>query len=290
MTSETIVHLEAGEQLILFNDKLLPANQSCIKCNDRAFTLGHGLFETLFIHNNQIPALSYHWQRLVTGSALLGCPIPFTLEKFQKMILQLTAANKLEKGMAGARLTLSRGESERGLLATIDTLPNFSLSVFKLAASTKSSFAVKIVNLRKNEFSPTAQVKSTSYIDNILAKEQAVREGFDEAILLNTAANVADGSVANIFMVKNKQIFTPKLSDGALPGVVRQILLTELNHKYNITEKTISLSCLMNADEIFLTNALMGVKPVHRINNKNLSNFNLSGKLANLLREAKNYI
>lgn len=74
---------------------------------------------------------------------------------------------------------------------------------------------------------------------------------------LNTASNIADGAITNIFIVKDENISTPRVLDGALPGVVRSILLEEFNHLFSITEKSISFSEIMDADEVFLTNAII---------------------------------
>lgn len=94
-------------------------------------------------------------------------------------------------------------------------------------------------------------------------------QGYDEAILLNTASNIADG---------------------ALPGVVRSILLTEFNQFFRIIEKTISPEDLLDADEVFLTNALMGVKSVSKVNTKDFSSFVVANNIRNTLREMKCYI
>lgn len=127
-------------------------------------------------------------------------------------------------------------------------------------------------------------------MDNILAKKEAMNQGYDEAILLNTASNVADGSISNVFMVKDKQIFTPPVSDGALPGVVRAILLEEFSSDFSITEKSLSPADLTHADEVFLTNALMGIKPVNKLENRDFLTFSVTKKLSAALCDKKNYI
>ena len=117
-----------------------------------------------------------------------------------------------------------------------------------------------------------------------------MNQQYDEAILLNTALNVADGSVSNVYMVIQGQIFTPPIKDGALPGVVRSILLEELNHKYPILERSIHPEELLAADEVFLTNALMGVKTVSRLNTRTFESHSVANRIADALRNSMDYI
>ena len=151
-------------------------------------------------------------------------------------------------------------------------------------------FTTLIVTTRKNEHSLTSKIKSISYLDNILAKKEAMEAGYDEAILLNSAGNVADGSISNIFMIKGNQIITPLISDGALPGVIRTLLLEEFKTEFSFVEKTITPEELMLADEIFLTNALMGVKKVCQLNHRAFNFSEITNSIQSAFQERKNYV
>ena len=275
---------------IILNNKIVPAENPCIHYNDRGFTLGHGLFETILVKKGALPALDYHWQRLKTSAPIIGITLPFTRQGLESMLTELIINNHLQDKIAGARVTITHGESERGLLPLKAPQPNFLISVFECANPVDRPYSACIVNTRKNEHTAAAAIKSISYLDNILAKQEAMSRGYDEAILLNTASNLADGSISNIYIVKNEQIFTPPVTDGALPGVVRSILLTEFNHLFPIIEKTILPVELLGADEVFLTNALMGVKSVGKVDNKEFSLFGVANNIGDALREMKNYI
>ena len=275
---------------IIYNGNIIPSNQACIKSNDRSFTLGDGLFETILVKKSSFPALDYHWRRLEASAAITGIAVPFTYQELELMLSQLIKKNKLQNKMAGARLTITSGESERGILPSPQTKPNFVIAVFELASVISAEYSAIIVSVIKNEYAPCSRVKSTSYLDNILAKKEAVNLGYDEAILLNTASNIADGAISNIYMVKNKQIFTPPISDGALPGVVRSMLFEECDHQFSITEKSLSVADILDADEVFVTNALMGVRPVSRLNTKKFDFSPIANSIGNALRETKDYI
>lgn len=272
------------------NNQIVPAENPCIRHNDRGFTLGHGLFETILVKKSAIPALDYHWQRLKTSAPIIGITLPFTRQELELMLTKLIVNNHLQDKIAGARVTITHGESERGILPLKAPQPNFLISVFECASPIDRPYSACIVNTRKNEHTASARIKSISYLDNILAKQEAMSRGYDEAILLNTASKIADGSISNIYIVKNGQTFTPPVVDGALPGVVRSILLAEFNHLFQIIEKTISPAELMEADEMFLTNALMGVKSVGKVDEKEFNSFVVANKIGRALCDVKNYI
>lgn len=274
---------------IIFNDTVIPSDQACIKHNDRGLALGHGLFETILVKKGTIPLLDYHWKRVKTSAPIIGLKIPFSYTHLKSMIEVLIEKNELHNKIAGARLTITHGEAGRGILPSETRSPNFIISVFEYAHTMHSNYSALISSIRKNEHSPSCNIKSTSYLDNILAKQEAIDSSYNEAILLNTASNVADGAISNIFMVKQNKIITPKLSDGALPGVIRSVLLTEFQHSFSIDEQSISMPELLDADEVFITNALMGIQPLHRINDRIFHPFPIATMLANTLRE-KQYV
>ena len=275
---------------IIFNKKLVPSENSCIRYNDRGFTLGHGLFETILIKKSVAPAMDYHWARLNASAPVIDISVPFSQQELELMLSELIVENKLQDKIAGARVTITHGESERGILPLHAPQPNFLISVFECASPVGRPYSALIVSTRKNEHTASARIKSISYLDNILAKQEARDQNYDEAILLNTASNVADGAISNVYMVKGGQIFTPPVADGALPGVIRRILLEEFNTSFSITEKSISVSEILDADEVFLTNALMGVKRVSRLNTKEYSSFAIASSISKALRDKKNYI
>lgn len=272
--------------MMIYNGKM-SSDIACIPSNDRGFTLGHGLFETILVVNNSIPALPYHWKRLTASAALIDIAIPFSYSALKAMIVKLITVNKLQDKLAGARLSLTQGEAERGILPAYPPAPNFIINVFECSPR-KPHYSAMIVNTRKNEYSLTSKLKSLSYLDNILAKQEAVKLGYDEAILLNTSLSIADGSTSNIFMVKDQYIFTPKISDGALPGVIRSILFDELSPLFTIKEASLSVHDLYSAQEIFLTNALMGIQSLNQFNEKVLHSCQMADQIRSVLIN-KNY-
>lgn len=251
---------------IILNGEKTSSNSRCISPYDRGFTLGHGIFETIMIKDGTTPLLSYHWDRITKSLEVLGIKIPFDFLDLARMIDSLITDNKLSGSRGGIRLTITDGVSARGLLSDGTQSPTFILTTFNVPDPVDTPMNATIVETRRNENSLSSKIKSISYLDNILAQKEALSKGFDLAILLNSKSNVAEGAISNIFAIKRNKIYTPLICDGALPGVVRHVLLNVLEHsQYSIHEKTITVNELYDADEVFITNALLGVKKIARI-------------------------
>ena len=277
---------------IIINGKKNKSNDPCISAYDRGFTLGHGLFETILINKGSIPLLEYHWKRFVTSIELIGIKLPFDLLELTNMINDLLHTNSLADVRVALRLTITDGISERGLLSNGNQEPTYILSMSQLPNGLAKSMTATVVNTRRNEHSLSSRIKSISYLDNIIAKREAVSKGFDEAFLLNSISNLAEGAISNIFIVKNNNVLTPPIIDGALPGVTRHVILNSLNFdNIEVKEQHINTDMLLDADEVFITNALLGVKPIRMINNKLLSNeFQIANLVSSSLKEKFNYI
>ena len=111
--------------------------------------------------------------------------------------------------------------------------------------------------VRRNEHSPASRIKSLAYMDNVLARNEATKAGADDALMLNTAGNLACATVGNVFLLIDGGMLTPPVGDGALPGIARAdvIALTKAE------ERTITPEMLSRAAEAFITNAL-GLRPI----------------------------
>lgn len=249
--------------LIIVNGEKVPHDSMCISAFDRGITLGHGLFETILINNGRTPLINYHWDRLVASAKLININIPFTLVELEHMIQELIEINELRGSNGGIRLTVTDGIAPRGVLSNGHQPSTFIINTFSMTTDSTEPMSASVVLTRKNENSLSSQVKSTSYLDLILAKREAVAKGFDEAFLLNSKGNLAEGAITNIFVVKNNKIYTPSIADGALPGITRRVILNELHFDgISIEEESITLDFLKQADEIFVSNALLGIRAI----------------------------
>jgi 4-amino-4-deoxychorismate lyase len=130
-------------------------------------------------------------------------------------------------------------------------------SVYKPEDYSKG-FKVKLSSLKRNPYSHTAYIKSLNYTDNILEKERASGEGFDEVFFLNTHGEIAEGSVSNIFFVKDKKIYTPAIECGILDGIVRGWVI----NNFSVCVGRFVTEDITKADEVFITNSVMGIMKV----------------------------
>ncbi len=261
---------------IWVNGELLPVGEASISSLDRGFTLGDGLFETMRVRDGEIVRLEKHLARLRQGADVIALSLPWTDDDLGKEILQTLEINQMQD--AFVRLTMSRGvPSERGLLPDKEaTNPSLVIQCGEFhgypAELYQRGMRAIISAVRRNEHSPLANVKSLNYLDNILARQEVAEKGADDALMLNTAGNIACASAANIFFVKDGTLITPPLSDGALPGTMRAYVMNELvpKHGLAVIERSIFPSEKFDMDEAFLTNALMGVMPLVSVDGQNI--------------------
>lgn len=119
-----------------------------------------------------------------------------------------------------------------------------------------------VSNVMRNSTSKLSYIKSICYIENLLEKENAKKSGYDDVIFFNEKGYVTETSCANIFILKSNQILTPKVECGLLPGIIRNKIV----ENFNVVEKMITMQDLKEADEVFITNSIMGIMPVKEIN------------------------
>ncbi|MBE6080616.1 MAG: aminotransferase [Veillonella sp.] len=124
----------------------------------------------------------------------------------------------------------------------------------------RPGFVLAMSDIRRNESSPFVYHKTFNYGDSILAKRQAAKAGIDEPIFCNSRGELTEGAVSNLFFIKNDQLYTPPVTAGLLPGIVRAYLC----QRYDVIEKTIMPDEIGSFDECFITNSLMGIMPVCR--------------------------
>lgn len=253
-------------KILYLNHSFVEKEKACIPIDDRGFLLGDGLFETMRAYQGKVILFKSHYHRLVNSLGRVGLTPSLSLNCFQSMIQELLYLNKLDHQEAAIRVTVTRGSGPRGLTppALPDCLWLATASPFSPSASRPVSAMVSTI--RKNEFSPSASLKSLCYLDHVLAKQEAIRSGFEEAVLLNTRLLIAEATAANIFLVKNNTVYTPPVSDGILPGITRENVIDLCGHmNIPLAEQSLPENQLFEAEEIFLTNALSGIYAVHTI-------------------------
>jgi branched-chain amino acid aminotransferase len=249
---------------IWVNGAVVVKEEAKISATDRGFTLGDGLFETMLWTGKQIRFLDDHLARLTKSAMALGLTMPFEGEAIKAGLEAL--AQDAQGQTAALRLTLTRGTGPRGL-AIADTTTPLLLATIAPFEAPASLATLKTVAIKRNAGAPSARYKTLSYLDNVMALQEARALGGNEAIMLGTTGFVACASSANIVIAYQGQNLTPALDDGALPGIVRGRLLAA----GVVKEANVDAQMMAHCTNCALTNALMSVRSVGAIDGRILA-------------------
>ena len=277
--------------MIYLNGDIIPEDRAKISPADRGLLLGDGIFETLRAYKGRIFRLDAHLERLIAGANFLQIPLPISREALSTALVSTLEANHLSRSDAVLRLTLTRGIAPRGLRTPANPKPTLLITAFSIENLNKPLAKVMIANIRRNQYSPLATIKSLNFLDNILARQEATAQGFDEALLLNCEGQVAEASAANVFIVCESKILTPQISDGALPGVTRAVIL-DLAESLSLTTKECSLdhADFEKADEAFLTNSLIEIQSIIQVGEQIIGHGEIGPITAKLIKALKGLI
>ena len=271
--------------MIYLNGQYVLEQNAKLEHNDRGFLLSDGLFETIRCYEGFSCNLSDHFERLKKSAANLEIEFSMSFQELKSAVYLLLKKNGLNGKNASLRITLTRGIGPRGLLPPEIVKPTLMITAFPFVSSAHNSVKTVISSIRRNESSPLSKMKSLCYLDNILARQTAIKEGFDDCILLNTKGKIACGSASNLFIVTSKGIITPPTADGVLPGITRKIVIDLCkSNNLPIYEESINEKELIDANEIFFTNRLIEIQPVLQVRSK-LINSGKIGKTVTLLKK-----
>ncbi|MBK8538818.1 MAG: aminotransferase class IV [Ardenticatenia bacterium] len=265
---------------------LLPAAATAVPISDRGLLLGEGLFETLLAWEGAVLEADAHLARLSRSARALALPLTWSAAELGAAFTALLEANDLQRGRAVLRLTLTGGDGPRGLLPPASPQPRLLITARPAAEAPVDPATVVIAPFAVAAASPLRGHKTLSALEQVLARRHAAAAGADEALLLNTAGHLVEASAANLFLVRGGRLLTPPLADGALPGVTRARVLA-LASEAGIpatADRSLTAADLAAADEAFLTNSLIGLRPVGSAAGRILGVGPLTAKLRDALR------
>jgi branched-chain amino acid aminotransferase len=265
-----------SDEIVFINGKYLPLKEASVSILDRGFTLGDGLFETLRAYGGHIFRSEDHLDRLFESSNKIFLKIPHDKEKLNQIINDVLKKNNLKE--AYVRLTVTRGEGPPGLALPKNTCPTvvvYATQAFSLPNDYYNS-GVKVSTFPRSATSTTTispQIKSCNYLSQIIIRELANQDNAFEGILLEDDQTVTEGTVSNIFIVKDGVLKTPCLSRFILPGVTRKIIL-ELASQNNLPyeETKITTEDIRQADELFIANTGIEILPVSKVDTTQIGN------------------
>lgn len=264
-----------------------------LSVSNRSFLYGDGVFETLKVVNNKILFFEDHYFRLMASMRIIRMQIPmtFTLEYLEDEILKLVAVNKIS---SCARVRLNVFRNEGGFYLPVDNSVSFIIQATAIETSTYQFAKERFeVDLYKDFVVPKqllSTLKTANKITHVTASIFAKENGLDSSLLINEDKNVIEAANGNLFMLMNNKLITPAISDGCLNGIMRKqvISLAKQIEGIEVIEAPISPFDLQKADELFVTNVIMGIQPITKYRKKEFGfmfSIQLVGKL-NALIEA----
>ena len=262
--------------IVYINGLFWTIDKANISVLDRGFTYGDGLFETMRVYSGKIFRLEHHLDRLFQSARSIFIELPITRNEIRSAIYAAIKLNGLSNSIV--RLTVTRGELDSGVNVDYSSPPTIVILVKPVKAISKKTYKEGIgIKLYKKSAIRTQgisnKIKSCNYLSNIILRENALKENFFEAVLLDHNHNVTEGTISNIFIIKNNQLKTPILNEFVLSGIIRQAILDLcLENNIPFKEDRITERELYEADELFLTNSGIEILPVRNINHHKLKN------------------
>jgi len=248
--------------IVYYNGKFIDERKVNFSIKDRGLLLGDGVFETILYNRNKLILFNLHFLRLKNSLKKISIKFNENKKSLENKIIRVIKKNKLIGDRVSIRITITRGNSERGIDISPNTEPAFLITVNKIVSDFKMlPVKLYVSKILRNETSITSQHKTINYLDNILAKNEAKNNGYDDVLFLNSKKKACCASTSNLFYLERGKIYTPPLKDGVLNGTIREILIS----KKKVAVKSITLNNLKNCNEIFITNSIFGIRPVAKI-------------------------
>ena len=239
-----------------------------------ALNFGYGLFETIKLESGKLFFLKEHIDRLNRSLKYIGINDSLNIVDIEKKVKELPDFDRIEKGAVKILVAKSKDD----LICIISSRKaEYKDSLYE------NGFKLKISKVFRNESSIMPKIKSINYLENIIERQKAIEDNYDDCLFLNSKNRIAETSIANVFFVKNGNIYTPDIEEGLLEGVLRNIVIEiSRNSGIKIYEGKYDLEEIYNADEVFITNSLMGIMPISCIDEKkySMSNSKVTRKLS----------
>jgi branched-chain amino acid aminotransferase len=269
--------------MINFNSELLFKEDVQLSTDNRGFKYGDGIFETIKVLNNKVIFWEDHYFRLMASMRMLRMKIPmeFTLEFLEQEIFRTIAS--LDSSLS-YRVRLNVFRKDGGLYKPTTNEINYLIEGAVGQYQTKEVYEIGVFKDFYNYSGLLSTIKTNNRMLNTLASIYASENELDNCVLINERKGVVEVANGNIFIVKGDVVKTPALTEGCIKGIVRNKVIEILtkNKDFTIEETAISPFEIQKADEVFITNAIMGIQVVTKYKKKSFSTALGSKLLANL--------
>ena len=249
--------------MVNLNGQLLPNAPESFALLQRAAFFGDGLFETIRAFEDKTPFWSLHWERLSLGLKALGFEVPtwWTSDYFEKEITKTSPGN--------ARIRLTVWRSPGGFYLPTDDTPQYLVTTEPLQSDSfewlGAGLEICLCETVRLPVDSLSGIKILSGARYVAAAREARAKGMDDALVLNTHGRVCEATASNIFWIKGDIVFVPPSFDGQINGTLQKLLYTLLQEEgWRVREKPTLVEDILGADEVFLTNAIRGIRWVRK--------------------------
>ncbi|MBT0608171.1 aminotransferase class IV [Aequorivita echinoideorum] len=262
--------------MINFNGTLL-LEEKQIELHNRGLNYGDAVFETMKVSGGKIFFWEDHYFRLMASMRILRMEIPmnFTMEFLQNEIFKTLESEKSDTKTFRVKMLVWRKTGGKYRPATNNVEYAISFETLKIPFYTleENEYEVELFKDHYINSGLLSTIKTTGKIVNILGSIYASENEYDNCLLINEDKQIVEALNGNIFLVKENQIKTPPLSDGCLNGIMRKQIISLLKNfsEYTFEEASISPFELQKADEIFITNVIVGIRPITKFRKKEFS-------------------
>ncbi len=281
-------------QLVYVDGEFLPKEKAVVNVFDHGLLYGDGVFEGIRAYNGRVFKLRDHIERLFDSAKAIHLTIGATIEEIENIVVESCKVNNLKDGYI--RLVITRGVGDLGLNPYLCK----KASIICIAASIQMydpklyDEGMKIVTVpttRNFHDALNPRIKSLNYLNNILAKIEAIQAGVPEALMLNTQGYVAECTGDNIFLLKKGEIITPNVASGALEGITRNAVIDLARARgYVVREEMVTRFDVYTADEMFLTGTAAECIPVTEVDQRKIGEGNVGSVTKELIADFRKLV
>ncbi|MDP0489791.1 MAG: branched-chain-amino-acid transaminase [Verrucomicrobiota bacterium JB023] len=277
------------ERIVWLDGKLVPESEAKISVFDHGLLYGDGIFEGIRFYDGRVFRLDEHIDRLFLSAKAILLKMPWSHQEIVEATLEAIRANELRDGYV--RLVITRGTGGLGLNPYLCEKPSMFIiaSTITLYAEEYYENGLEMVTCATRRPAPASlspQVKSLNYLNNVMAKVEAIKAGALEGVMLNEQGYVAECTGDNLFIIKGGKVFTPPIGDGALDGVTRRVIFELCQDKgIEIAERSLTRYDIYTADECFLTGTAAEVIPAVTYDDRSIGDGGV-GPVTKVLQEA----
>jgi len=273
-------------EFAIINNEIISSSQVKLSITNRAFLYGDGFFESIKIFSSKVFNFSNHYSRIINSAKMLDLDFNVSVSELEKSVNVIIRKNNIIDG--SIRITIFRDSD--GKYFPDDNKSSYYIYTFNdtqdcFFLNSNHPLSLGIYEDNYKPLSALSRIKSLNSLLYVMASKYAKKNDFDDVLLLNSNKNIIESANSNIFLCYGDVIYTPPISDGCVDGSMRRLIITLLKDKFTLSTKTITYNDVVECEELFLSNAISGVRWVGSFGDKEFVKKDISSYLINSLNK-----